>query len=47
MKTRCPNVFQIKKAKTKQYKKSAIPHIVSLLNKDALKNKKIMNSFEQ
>ena len=47
MKTRSPNVFQILKAKTKRYKKSAIPHMVSLLNKDALKNKKMMNFFEK
>ena len=47
MKTRSPNVFQIQKAKTKRYKKSAIPHMVNLLNNDALQNKKIMNSFEK
>ena len=44
MKTRSPNVFQIQKAKTKRYKKSAM---VSLLNKDALKNKKMMNFVEK
>ena len=47
MKTRSPNVFQIQKAKTKRYKKSAIPHMVNLLNNDALQNKKMMNFFEK
>ena len=47
MKTRNPKVFKIQKAKTKRYKKSAIPHMVNLLNKDALKNMKTMNNFEK
>ena len=47
MKTRSPNVFQIQKTKTKRYKKSAIPYMVSLLNKDALKNKKLINTVEK
>ena len=32
---------------SRTFKKSAIPHMVSLLNKDALKNKKMMNFVEK
>ena len=47
MNIRSPNVFQIQKTKTKRYKKSAIPYMVSLLNKDAWKNKKLISTVEK
>ena len=44
MKKRKTQKYKIRLAKTKRFKKSAIPYMVKLLNDDEVKMEKVMNN---